>query len=240
MYSKKEILELYLNTVPFSGNTYGIENAANRFFNKTTSKLSVSESATLVETHKANYSYNPRLFPERSQLRRDVVLSQMKKYGYLTSEKATSAMKTSIQLKLSKRNTFQRLFFVDLIKSEVEVILDSLNSKNDYTYNIEEDGLKIHTNLDLEQQMLLEAFVKKNIGNLQPQFEAEYRTDLPWKDKALPLRIAKNTKVYKRLKRSKISEEQLLDSLQKKRPIEILKKWRMHCFTPIYVRWYKP
>jgi penicillin-binding protein 1A len=150
VYSKKEILELYLNTVPFSGNTYGIESAADRFFNKTTSKLSVSESATLVGTHKANHSYNPRLFPERSQLRRDVVLSQMKKYGYLTSEKATSAMKTSIQLKLSKRNTFQRLFFVDLIKSEVEAILDSLNSKNDYTYNIEEDGLKIHTNLDLE------------------------------------------------------------------------------------------
>jgi penicillin-binding protein 1A len=223
VYSKKEILELYLNTVPFSGNTYGIESAANQFFDKTTSELSVPESATLVGTLKANHSYNPRLFPERSQLRRDVVLSQMQKYGYLTSEKTSSAMSESIQLKLSKRNTYQRQFFVDLIKSEVENILDSINSKNDYKYSIEEDGLKIYTTLNLEQQKLLEASVKKQIGNLQPLFEAEYKTDLPWKNKALLLKIAKNTKVYKRLKRSKISEEQLLDSLQKKRPIEILK-----------------
>ncbi|TXE21028.1 transpeptidase-transglycosylase [Psychroflexus gondwanensis] len=223
VYSKKEILELYLNTVPFSGNTYGIESAANQFFDKTTSDLSVPESATLVGTLKANHSYNPRLFPERSQLRRDVVLSQMQKYGYLTSEKASSAMSESIQLKLSKRNTFQRQFFVDLIKSEVEGILDSINSKNDYKYSIEEDGLKIHTTLDLDQQKLLEASVKKHIGNLQPQFEAEYSTDLPWKNKALLLKIAENTKVYKRLKRSKISKDQLLDSLQKKRPIEVLK-----------------
>ena len=82
IYSKNEILTLYFNTVPFPDNTFGIESTAHKFFNKTTKKLTLSEAATLIGTLKANHSYNPRLFPERSQLRRDVVLQQMIKYGY--------------------------------------------------------------------------------------------------------------------------------------------------------------
>ena len=92
VYSKQEILELYFNIVPFSGNTYGIESASQLFFNKTTSELELQEAATLVGTLKANHSYNPRLFPERSQLRRDVVLTQMQKYNYISSQEANSAM----------------------------------------------------------------------------------------------------------------------------------------------------
>ncbi|MBT8319071.1 MAG: transglycosylase domain-containing protein, partial [Gramella sp.] len=72
VYSKNEILELYLNTVPFSDNTYGIESASMKFFNKKTSALSLEESAVLVGMLKASHYYNPRIFPERSRLRRDV------------------------------------------------------------------------------------------------------------------------------------------------------------------------
>ena len=86
VYSKEDILALYFNTVPFSDNTYGIESAARKFYNTTAKELTLSQSATLVGTLKASHSYNPRLFPERSQLRRDVVLQQMEKYGYISDQ----------------------------------------------------------------------------------------------------------------------------------------------------------
>ena len=98
IYSKKEILRLYFNTVPFSDNTYGIESASVKFFNKHTRELSLPEAATLVGSLKANHSYNPRLFPERSQLRRDVVLQQMVKYNFISEAKASKAMQQKIAL----------------------------------------------------------------------------------------------------------------------------------------------
>jgi penicillin-binding protein 1A len=83
LYTKNEILELYLNTVSFGENTYGIETAAIIFFNKKPSELSIEESAVLVGLLKANTSYNPRKNKEAAQRRRNTVLSQMYKYGYL-------------------------------------------------------------------------------------------------------------------------------------------------------------
>ena len=77
VYSKDEILTLYLNTVPFSDNTYGIESASLKFFNKSVKDISVNEAATLVGTLKANTYYNPRTHLDRSRDRRNVVLSQM-------------------------------------------------------------------------------------------------------------------------------------------------------------------
>lgn len=88
LYSKEEIITLYLNTVPFAENIFGIEVASERFFNKPPSKLKVNEAATLVGMLKANNSYNPRRNPERSLERRNVVLDQMLKYGYISEGEA--------------------------------------------------------------------------------------------------------------------------------------------------------
>jgi penicillin-binding protein 1A len=79
-------LTLCLNTVPFSDNNYGIESAAMKFFNKHTKDLTVEESAVFGGSLKANHSCNPRIFPERSWLRSEVVFQQMEKYGFLTNE----------------------------------------------------------------------------------------------------------------------------------------------------------
>ena len=83
LYTKEEILELYLNTVPFSENTYGIKVASNHFFKTTPDKLNPSQSAVLVAMLKATSTYNPVSKPKRSKQRRDLVLRQMAKYGYL-------------------------------------------------------------------------------------------------------------------------------------------------------------
>src|SRR5690606_17822382 len=88
IYSKKEILTLYLNTVPFPDNTYGVESASRKFFNTKTRFLNLSQTATLVGSLKANTSYNPRLYPERSQQRRDLIINLMKNQGAISLQEA--------------------------------------------------------------------------------------------------------------------------------------------------------
>ena len=83
VFSKDEILTLYLNTVAFGENVYGIEAASARFFNKNTIELNIEESAVLVGMLKANTYYNPRLHPDNARTRRNVVLKQMEKYKFL-------------------------------------------------------------------------------------------------------------------------------------------------------------
>ena len=84
IYSKDEILRLYVNTVSFGERAFGINTASNRFFNKAPSELNLSEAATLVGILKAPTYYSPRRFPERARARRNVVLSQLHKYEYLS------------------------------------------------------------------------------------------------------------------------------------------------------------
>ncbi len=92
-FSKEEILTLYLNTVSFGENVYGIETAAGRYFNKKVELLNIEESAVLVGMLKANTYYNPRLHPENAITRRNVVLRQMEKYKYLKPSEADSLCK---------------------------------------------------------------------------------------------------------------------------------------------------
>ena len=93
IYTKEEILTLYLNTVPFGENVLGIEAASRRFFNKPIEKLKIEESAILIGMLKANTYYNPRLYPEHAVDRRNVVLTQMEKYDYLTTSVKDSLLK---------------------------------------------------------------------------------------------------------------------------------------------------
>ncbi|MDP3414207.1 MAG: transglycosylase domain-containing protein, partial [Polaromonas sp.] len=87
IYSKDEILETYLNTVPFLYNAYGIEMAARTYFDKSADKLDVLESATLVGMLKGTSYYNPVLNPERAKQRRNLVLGQMVKHNKLDPKK---------------------------------------------------------------------------------------------------------------------------------------------------------
>ncbi|MEM7381257.1 MAG: biosynthetic peptidoglycan transglycosylase [Bacteroidota bacterium] len=84
VYPKEDVLLHYLNTVSFGDNTFGIESASQKFFWKNAKNLKIEESAVLVGMLKATYSYNPRVFPEKSQARRDLVLNSMVRNDYLT------------------------------------------------------------------------------------------------------------------------------------------------------------
>jgi penicillin-binding protein 1A len=101
-YEKPAILTLYLNTIPFGDNTYGLEAASQRFFSLPAKKLSIEQGAVLIGMLKATHSYNPRINPAQSLSRRNIVLGQMKKYGSLTTEKADSLMDVPLVLKYNK------------------------------------------------------------------------------------------------------------------------------------------
>jgi len=90
-YSKKEILETYLNTIPFLYNAFGIEMAARTYFDKQAQKLDVLESATLIAMLKGTSYYNPVLNPERALKRRNVVLAQMVKRSVLSQNRGISS-----------------------------------------------------------------------------------------------------------------------------------------------------
>ena len=98
LYDKEKILELYLNTVPFSENTYGVKVAANRFFNTSPARLSPEQSAVLIGMLKATSLYDPTNHPELAKQRRNLVLSQMERYGYLTAAAADSLQQLPLTL----------------------------------------------------------------------------------------------------------------------------------------------
>ena len=101
LYSKEELLSLYLNTVPFSDNIYGVKVAAHRFFGKKPDQLKVEEAALLIGTLKGPGLYHPVKHPERALERRNVVLRQMQKYGYLSQEEVDILSKRPVRLNYS-------------------------------------------------------------------------------------------------------------------------------------------
>ena len=102
IFSKDEILTHYLNTVSFGDNTFGIESASLKFFNKQTNQLNVEEAAVLVGMLKATYGYNPRVFPEKSKSRRDLVLQSMDNNDFLTEGEKDSLVGLSLELDYRK------------------------------------------------------------------------------------------------------------------------------------------
>ncbi|MGA9588954.1 MAG: transglycosylase domain-containing protein [Salegentibacter sp.] len=224
VYNKKEILTLYLNTVPFSDNTFGIESASLKFFNKHTRDLSLTEAAVLVGMLKASHYYNPRIFPERSRLRRDVVLVQMGKYDYLTEEEVKEAEKKDIELDYKSYSHDEGVapYFREQVRKDLSDILDTLKNKDGKKYNIYRDGLIVHTTLNYKMQVLAEEALKEHMEELQKQHEKSYGKYAPWlKNKAVIEDALKRSGTYKYFKKEGYSEEEIRKELEKTKPTEL-------------------
>jgi len=226
IYSKKDILTLYLNTVPFPDNTYGIESASRKFFNVHTKDLSLSQAATLVGTLKANTYYNPRVYPERAQSRRNVVINQMKKYEYLNANDALKISKEPLVLDYRSYDPNQGLapYFRAEIKRQLDTILQLKQYKkpNGETYNVYHDGLKIHTTLDNTLQHYAETAMKNHMTALQKQYEKGYGNNAPWLKNKQAYKDAKRRLVaYKKLKDDGLTEKEIDAELAKKHDVEL-------------------
>ncbi len=177
IYDKEEIITLYLNTVPFGERIYGIGMASSRFFNKTPNELSLSEATTLIGMLKANTTYNPRLNLAKSQQRRDVVINQMVKKGYVSESIAAKAKGESLRIDYTKGNALGGIApYVRLALREELQTWCKENLKIDGTpYDIYADGLKIYTTIDAGMQKYAEQAVMSHWKKMQNLFEKETR-----------------------------------------------------------------
>ncbi len=217
LYSKEQILTLYLNTVPFGENTFGIELAAERFFSVRPNKLTVSQAATLVGMLKANNSYNPRTNPDRSIQRRNTVISQMAKYKYITPEQAKKYSSDPLGLKYNYLvyNTGPGAYFREMIRPELEEFC-SENTKADGTpYNLYTDGLKIVTTIDYRMQRYAEMAQQEKMKELQSTFEKHWDGKEPWgKNNAVVIRAMKRSDRYRKMKETGKSAAEITEAFK--------------------------
>ncbi|HLN55807.1 MAG TPA: transglycosylase domain-containing protein [Bacteroidales bacterium] len=176
-FSKQDILLLYLNTVSFGENVYGIEAAARRFFNKEVINLSIEEGAVLIGILKANNFYNPRLYPENATKRRNVVLGQMKKYDFLKPEEADSLISLPlVENYINYESHGPADYFLYQVKQEANGILQTIEAKTGRHWNIEEDGLVITTTLDLTLQNYANKAFSEHLKIMQERLNKQYST----------------------------------------------------------------
>jgi len=228
VYSKQEILTLYLNTVPFSDNTYGIESASQKFFNKSAVHLTIPEAATLVGTLKATTYFNPRKSVERSQSRRNVVLDQMVKYDYLEAPKAAKLKTDSLIIKYHSFNHDLGLapYFRAQVKQELQAVIKEYKKPNGDAYNIYKDGLIVYTTLNATMQTMAEEAMTEHLSKLQVAYEASYGKNAPWtSNKSVFKKAIQSLPEYQRLKKTGISEKAIDDSLSVKRNMDIF-SWK--------------
>jgi penicillin-binding protein 1A len=209
IYDKKTILTLYLNTIPFADNTYGIEAASQRFFSRTTKTLPVEQAAVLVGMLKATHLYNPRLFPERAKQRRNVVLSQMVKYEYLDEPTSQKLQQLPLKLKYNLITHHKGLapYFRAYLKKDLVEWCKTHTKTNGEPYDLYTDGLKVYTTIDSRIQKLAEEAVEIQMAVLQKKFEQHWASREPWHNQPQVLRDAiRRSDRYKKLKEQGLSE----------------------------------
>jgi penicillin-binding protein 1A len=224
IYPKKDLLTLYLNTIPFADNTFGIQAAAKRFYSTTADTLNTEQAAMLVGQLKATHSYNPRLFPKRALERRNVVLSQMVKYNFLDEQKADSLKKLPLGLQYNKISHHHGLapYFREYLKAEL-IAWCKANTKEDGTpYNLYTDGLRIYTTIDSKLQSYAEKAMVLQMADVQKQFFEHWGKELPWKGKEWLVQEAiQRSPRYQRLKKQGLSEKQILEVMEKRIPMRL-------------------
>ena len=178
IYSKEEILTLYLNTVPFSENIFGIEVAAERFFSKSPKNLEIQEAAVLVGMLKANNYYNPHSNPDRAKERRNIVLDQMAKNDYITDKEAEKfkAMPLEIKYSVITYNQGPAPYFAERLKPQLVNWCKQNIKENGEPYNLFTDGLRITTTIDYSLQLYAQQSMMEQMKNLQSVFDAHWKS----------------------------------------------------------------
>jgi penicillin-binding protein 1A len=173
VYSKQEILETYLNTVPFLYNAFGIEMAARTYFDKSAGTLDVLESATLIGMLKGTSYYNPVLNPERAVQRRNLVLVQMARNGKLDPDKLDALAKRPLQLDFERQS--EPLGPAPHVAQHLRKWLIAWADRRGY--NIHADGLRLRTTIDAQIQQLANQAVARQLAQLQKLADGRRKKD---------------------------------------------------------------
>lgn len=224
LYTKDALLTLYLNTVPFPDNVYGIQQAAQRFYSVSAKELTIDQAATLIGTLKATHTYNPRMFPDRAFSRRNVVFAQMVKDSVLTPEQYDSLKKLTLNLQYNRVSHHEGLapYFREFLKSELIAWCETHEKPDGTPYNLYTDGLKIYTTIDSRLQQYAEQAVATQMAIVQKQFFDHWGKDKPWRGREFILDEAiRRSSRYKKLQEEGLTEEEILKELDKPIPTKL-------------------
>ncbi|MGI2298485.1 transglycosylase domain-containing protein [Candidatus Cardinium hertigii] len=175
-YTKQELIAMYLNTVTFGSNTYGIKVAAHTFFNKTPAELRIEEAALLVGLLRAPTRYSPIKNPEKANHIRNVVLGQMVKYGFLKKNDYDLISEIPTELHYQEENYEKGI--APYFRAVVRDFLLKWTQENGY--DLFSDGLRIYTTIDSRMQVHAEAAVKEHMALLQAKFDDHWKDQNPW------------------------------------------------------------
>lgn len=229
-YTKEEILTMYLNTVDFSANSFGIKIAAKTYFGTTPDSLTVPQAAVLVGMLKSPTFYSPVLHPDNALRRRNTVMQQMVKYSYLSENEYNSLKNEAINLTNYEPDNHSyglaphfRSFVYKIAKQWCDTS----------GYNIHTDGIKIYTTIDSRMQQYAEEAVTQQMKSLQAKFFEHWKGQNPWRNvdgsevANFLKRPIEECPRYKQLKAKGMSDSKILFQLAK--PV------KMKVFS-----WYKP
>ena len=217
VYSKDEILETYLNTVPFLYNAYGIEMAARTYFDKTADGLDVLQSATLIGMLKGTSYYNPVLYPERALQRRNTVLGRMVTHQKLPADQLAALKQMPLQVDFERQQP--ELGPAPHFTQQMRRWLIEWADRNEY--NIYADGLVLHTTIDARLQAIANDAVTRQADKLQALSDADWARKSGWtpangkggkpgKKRELMLTLALDSPAYKAARAAGQTEEQAL------------------------------
>ena len=203
-YTKEEIITMYLNTVDFGNQAYGIKSAARVYFNTTPDKLTIPQAAVLVGIQRGVTRYSPTKNPERSQSRRNTVMALMVQENYMTQQEFDIAKEKPLNLRFTAANNNDGIapYFRAVLKSEVRKILEERSiTKNGIPYDLDRDGLKITTTINYDMQVYAEQAQKEYMKILQAQFTRSWKGRNPFKGMEMQIEQGvKRSDRYKALK----------------------------------------
>jgi len=200
-FNKDEILTMYANTVDFGSNAYGIKTACRTYFGITPKELRAEQAAVLVGMLKATTTYNPRLHPDNSRQRRNIVLDNMRLHGHLSAAEYSRLCDLPIELDYD----VEAVYDGDANYFRVALAQHLKEWCNQNGYDLYTDGLKIYTTLDTRMQRYAEKAALEQMRKVQDNFDNHWAGTTPWRDERyeeIPEfieKIARRTTYYKQL-----------------------------------------
>ncbi|WP_342329599.1 transglycosylase domain-containing protein [Pedobacter sp. FW305-3-2-15-E-R2A2] len=213
-YTKEEIIVMYLNTVDFGNQAYGIKSAARVYFNTTPDKLTVGQAATLVGILKGISRYSPTRNPDRSLARRNTIMGLMVKADFLTDPDFEKEKEKPLGLRFSAATVNDGIapYFRAVLKNDIKKIFqDRSILKSDGTpYDLDRDGLRITTTINYDMQVFAEEAQKEYMKTLQVSFNNSWKGRNPFKGKEMQIEQGvKRSDRYKALQLEGKSEEEI-------------------------------
>jgi len=234
-FTKEEILTIYLNTVPFSENIFGIGNASRSFFQKEPDRLTIEEAALLVGMINAPTKFNPNRNPKLALERRNLVLSRMAGQKYITEDQASQLKKLPVVTNFKKldENNGIAPYFRSNLGEFMKKWCKEHKKSNGEPYNLYKDGLKIYTTINPRMQLYAEEAVAKHMAFLQKAFnnQPKIKSGEIWREYNSQLEAAiKQTDRWRNMKKDNISDDDIRKSFDEIIPMRVF-AWNKNRYT---------